>query len=242
MKRQIRILRKEDSDGVRSGYAPDMNTRTTAFLAGISLTAIFATGCGDDAGGDDTATVESPPVATATTTMEPAISATPTPGPGIDDDDVFAPPTTADADAVTYDEVAVPVGSRADVDTDDDDGRTTVTLTVTGLEPNRDFGAHVHTRPCGPNPADAGPHYQNMVDPAATPDSPSTDPAYANPQNEIWLDFTTDESGNARVMSTVDWEFRDDEAESVVIHDHHTMTAPGEAGMAGDRLACIDED
>lgn len=221
-----------------------MDTRITAFLAGISLTAIFVAGCGDDTSSEDTAadgttTVES---LEGATTMESATTTTPAPGPGLDDDDAFAPPTAADADAVTYDEVAVPVGSRADVETDDDDGRTTVTLTVTGLQPNRDFGAHVHTRPCGPDPSDSGPHYQNQVDPAATPDSASTDPAYANPQNEVWLDFTTDESGNARATSTVDWEFRDDEAESVVIHDRHTMTASGEAGMAGDRLACIDED
>ncbi|MEE2057991.1 superoxide dismutase family protein [Rhodococcus artemisiae] len=225
-----------------------MNSRTTAFLAGISLVAIFVAGCGDDAGdndtdGNDVTIVESPPATTAeSATSAPAASATPAPGPRIDDDDAFARPGGDDVDAVTYDEVAVPVGAKADVDTDDDDGRTTVTLTVTGLQPNRDFGAHVHTRPCGPNPSDAGSHYQNQADPAATPDSPSTDPAYANPQNEIWMDFTTDDSGNARATSTVEWEFRDDEAESVVIHDHHTMTAPGEAGMAGDRLACIDED
>ncbi|GAA4804535.1 hypothetical protein GCM10023353_03860 [Tomitella cavernea] len=63
------------------------------------------------------------------------------------------------------------------------------------MQPGRDFGAHAHTKPCGPEPSDSGPHYQNVQDPAATADSPSTDPAYANPQNEVWLDFTTDGSG-----------------------------------------------
>ena len=40
----------------------------------------------------------------------------------------------------------------------------------------------------------------------------------------------------------MDWEFRDGEANSVVLHAQHTMTGPGQAGMAGDRLACIDEN
>ena len=35
----------------------------------------------------------------------------------------------------------------------------------------------------------AGPTFQNVVDPV----QPSVDPAYANPENEIWLDFRTDD-------------------------------------------------
>ena len=115
-------------------------------------------------------------------------------------------------------------------------------LEASGLAPTRDFGVHVHTQPCGPQPSDACPHYQNDVDPAATPQSPSTDPAFANPGNEVWLDITTDGNGNAQASTTVDWEFRDGEANSVVLHAERTKTGPGEAGMAGARLACIDED
>lgn len=209
-----------------------MNMRRTALISGVCLTALVATACGD--AGDDTV-VETPPVTTTTETTLP------TPAPGMSGD-AFGLPGDTDSDAFTYDEAAVPVGSTVDVETDDEDGRTTVTLTVAGLQADRDFGAHVHIDRCGPDPADAGPHYQNDPDPAATPEMPSTDPAYANPQNEVWLDFTTDGNGDAQVSSTVDWEFRDDGAHSVVIHDHHTMTGPGEAGTAGDRLACIDED
>jgi superoxide dismutase, Cu-Zn family len=154
------------------------------------------------------------------------------PGDGGDGDDA----------AFTYDEAAVPVGSSVDVESDEEDGRTTVTFTATGLAPNRDFGVHAHTRPCGPQPSDSGPHYQDQLDPAASPESPSTDPAYANPQNEIWLDITTDDNGDAQASTTVDWEFRDDEANSVVLHAQRTKTGPGEAGTAGDRLACVNED
>ncbi len=128
------------------------------------------------------------------------------------------------------------------VDAEERDGGTTVTFDATGLAPNRDFGGHVHTQPCGPQPADAGPHYQHDIDPAAAPETTSTDPAYANPQNEIWLDITTDDSGAAQASTTVNWHFRDDEANSVVMHAQHTMTGPGQAGMAGDPLACVDTD
>lgn len=209
-----------------------MNRRTTALLAGLSTTALILAGCSDSS--TDEVVVETPPATTDTTTTEttiPVPAAGPT-GVRLNDDD----------DAYTYDEIAVPAGSRIEVDEEEDNGRTTVRLRVSGLEANRDFGAHVHVRACGPAPSDSGPHYQNELDPAATPDSPSTDPAYANPQNEIWLDFTTDENGNADSSTTVDWEFRDDEANSVVIHAQHTMTEAGSAGQAGDRLACVDED
>ncbi|WP_068164480.1 superoxide dismutase family protein [Rhodococcus phenolicus] len=210
-----------------------MKPRTTLLVSGACLTVLVVAGCGND----DGTTVESAPATTErtdTTTL-------PNPASGMTGD-AFGVPGTTETDAFTYDQTAVPVGSTVDVETEEDNGRTTVTLSVTGLAPNRDFGAHVHTRACGPQPADSGPHYQNDPDPAATPESPSTDPAYANPQNEVWLDITTDDNGDARASTTVDWEFRDDAAESVVIHAQHTMTGPGVAGTAGDRLACIDED
>jgi len=134
---------------------------------------------------------------------------------------------------VTYRPDAVPVGARATVLSVPVARTTTVVLVVRGLTPHQHYGAHVHTRPCGPAPTDAGPHYQNVVDPI----QPSTDPAYANPSNEVWLDLTTDARGAAIVNSTVDWTFRG--AGALVIHEHHTHTAPGEAGTAGARLACV---
>ncbi|QES50411.1 superoxide dismutase [Streptomyces venezuelae] len=118
------------------------------------------------------------------------------------------------------------------------DGGTVVRLRVWGLAPNRAYGAHAHKSSCGAtDPTAAGGHFQHEQDPV----QPSTDPAYANAHNEIWLDFTTDEHGNATARAVVDWRFPDDRrAGSVIIHDHHTKTGPtGQAGTAGARHGCL---
>ena len=135
------------------------------------------------------------------------------------------------AEAITYAPERVPVGSRASVMSLPVAGRTAVVLLVTGLNPNSHYGAHVHVRPCGPAPADAGPHFQNVPDPV----QPSVDPAYANPRNEVWLDLTTDAEGAAVSSSVVGWAFGDRQAGSVVLHEHHTQVG----GSAGPRLACL---
>ncbi|WP_020666061.1 superoxide dismutase family protein [Amycolatopsis nigrescens] len=139
------------------------------------------------------------------------------------------------ARGITYDPQLVAVGAKASVTAIARAEKTRVVLTVRGLVPNRKYGSHAHQKPCGQNAADSGPHYQHVVDPV----QPSVDPAYANPRNEIWLDFTTDEKGSALASSTVDWKFTDRRAGSVVIHAEHTHTEPGHAGMAGPRLSCI---
>jgi superoxide dismutase, Cu-Zn family len=140
----------------------------------------------------------------------------------------FSPGTAA----VTYNPALVPFGAKASSVGLTVATGTVVTLSVHGLLPGREYGAHVHTQPCGADPADAGGHYQNMVD----PHQPSTDPAFANNRNEIWLDFTTDAHGNGFALSTVDWGFTDRHAHSVMIHDHHTHAG----GAAGARLACVN--
>lgn len=143
---------------------------------------------------------------------------------------------SATAKAVTYD-AKVPSGAKVTVvSVPTIGGGTTVLLKLKGLLPNRAYGAHVHVKKCGAAPADAGPHYQNVVDPV----QPSVDPAYANPRNEIWLDVHTDGNGFAYTSSTVDWQFTDQHAQSVVVHNEHTHTKPGEAGTAGPRLACVN--
>ena len=117
-------------------------------------------------------------------------------------------------------------------------GKTIVKLHVDGLAPNRAFGSHVHTRACGATGAAAGPHYQNV---------PSVNPEFANPQNEVWLDFTTNASGNAVATVTVDWHFvqdldHPDGANSVIIHRDPTSTGlPGQPapGVAGPRIGCL---
>jgi superoxide dismutase, Cu-Zn family len=141
--------------------------------------------------------------------------------------------------AVTYDTALVPAGATANVTSNESNGATTVTLNVSGLLPDRAYGAHAHVKPCGADGMAAGPHYQLQQDPV----SPSVDPAFANPQNEVWLDFTTDASGAGTATARVPWTFPPDRrAESVIIHEKTTATEPGKAGTAGARPACITVD
>ena len=117
---------------------------------------------------------------------------------------------------------------------------TAVQLTVSGLQPSRGYGAHLHVNPCGATGEAAGPHYQQQTDPAASVSPPSVDPSYANPRNEVWLDFTTDAGGNATATATQPWVFDPPRApRSLVIHAQTTKTAPGEAGSAGARAGCL---
>lgn len=133
----------------------------------------------------------------------------------------------------------VPEGATADVRAVyNAAGSTIVTLHVKGMAPNKHYGAHAHTNACDPvDPMAAGGHFQHVVGGA-------TDPAYANPRNEIWLDLTTDEDGNGVAQTKVPWQFSPERAAaSVMIHAHHTHTgAEGPAGTAGARLACLTVD
>ena len=116
-------------------------------------------------------------------------------------------------------------------------GDTTVRLAVRGLLPNQTYGAHVHAQPGGVGADDiAGPHFQRVPDPR----QPSTDPRYTNPNNEIWLDLTTDPEGRGRrgprrrgspaTSGRARWS------------STPTSTAPDTAGAAGDRAARINVD
>jgi Cu-Zn family superoxide dismutase len=152
----------------------------------------------------------------------------------------LAPPEQAQ-DAFTYDPALAPEGARLSVEAGESDGSTEVRLEVDGLLPERGYAVHAHIRPCGPTGAAAGPHFQNEVDPAATPEQPSTDPAFANPRNEIWLDLRTDGEGEGEASTEVPFVFSDRAPASVVVHQAEvTATAPGDAGSAGSRVACLN--
>lgn len=110
------------------------------------------------------------------------------------------------------------------------DGGMRLTLTVTGLHGNQMFGSHVHKLACSDTMA--GGHYQNNPAPA---DAGTNAALYATPQNEVWLDFTTDATGNAMVSATESWIPRAGQANAIVVHEH--MTAAG--GVAGAKLACL---
>ena len=118
-------------------------------------------------------------------------------------------------------------------------GKTVIMLHVKGLKPFTEYGAHAHVNPCGVTGAAAGPHWQHVPDPM----TPSVNPVYANPRNEIWRDLTTDEDGHGVAQSKQDWQFAPGQGpRSVVLHAQHTSTAPGTAGTAGARLGCLSVD
>ncbi|MHA6631235.1 superoxide dismutase family protein [Pseudonocardia sichuanensis] len=208
------------------------SARLPILLAGTVLAAVAC-------GGPEPA----PPAVPEAPLAPPAPIAPPTPQTPLADveaEGTLAPPEQAQ-DAFTYDPAQAPVGAELAVEAGASDGATRVRLEVEGLLPDRGYAAHAHARPCGPTGDAAGPHFQNEVDPAATPEQPSTDPAYANPQNEIWLDLRTDAEGDGEASTEVPFVFSDRAPASVVIHEAETTaTAAGEAGSAGGRLACLN--
>lgn len=162
--------------------------------------------------------------------------------PGLSGSDTLAAPGSG-AEAVTYNPALAPMGAAILASVLPAGGaysQTVATLAVAGLLPNRGYAVHVHTNPCGPTGEDAGPHYQNRVDPAATPQAPSTNPEYANPRNEIWLGVRTNEAGTGSSRTIVPFTFTDRIPGSIVVHEAMaTETAPGQAGQAGARIACL---
>ena len=156
---------------------------------------------------------------------------------------VVAPPASAAAERVraegpwvSYDSSLVPAGATARVqEVATASGSTVVTLQVRGLLPDHEYGAHAHVSACGSTGAAAGPHYQDVV----APTGHATDPAYANPDNEVWLDLATDADGNGSAQALVRWQFRSGGANSVILHAHATSTESGTAGTAGPRLGCL---
>ncbi len=142
--------------------------------------------------------------------------------------------------AETYNLTLAPVGSRLEVTLSPSDESTNAELTVAGLLPNRGYAVHAHVNACGASPELDGPHYQNRIDPAATRQAPSTNPEYANPRNEIWLDVHTDAAGSGTSRTTVPFVFTDRGPGSIVVHEAmQTATEPGQAGKAGARIACL---
>jgi Cu-Zn family superoxide dismutase len=145
-------------------------------------------------------------------------------------------PYSAGSTAITYNTAVVPPGATARVAVARSASGVTVRLAVTGLIPMRAYGAHLHTKPCTAMPDAAGPHYQHDADPTM----PSVDPSYANPENEVWLDFTADSTGSAAATSAKPWTFDEKRPpRSLILHDQVTRTKKGVAGTAGPRVACL---
>jgi superoxide dismutase, Cu-Zn family len=115
-------------------------------------------------------------------------------------------------------------------------GKMRLQLVVSGLPPNRAFGSHLHKLACD-DATKAGGHYENNMWPDS---STASDPSYANPTNEAWLDFTADGTGKATPPpeTIVDWIPRAGGAKAIIIHDMKTQTSPM-GGVAGAKLACL---
>lgn len=200
--------------------------RVAAFL--LLVFAVFTAGCSSTANSSTSAN-STPGNGTPGASM--------TSGRTITASGTFVAPT-AGATAVTYDTTLVPVGATAAVTITQNGSNTRVHLTVAGLRPHRGYGAHLHTNPCGTTGEAAGPHVQHKHDPAASASRPSVNPSFANPSNEVWLDFTTDGNGKASSTATHPWKFTTN-PRSLIIHAMTTKTRAGEAGVAGARVACL---
>jgi Cu-Zn family superoxide dismutase len=210
-------------------------TRISIAAVGVAIMLALPTlaACGSS-GTPSAASAQTPSPATLSPLTPSPPSPSPLPSPTIVLTQVSRYSPTAEA--VTYDPARVPVGSAVAVVSVQAAGQTRTVLAVHGLAANHAYGAHAHIDACGKDPDASGSHFQHQADPRP----PSVNPDYANPRNEIWLDFTTDAAGSARAESTVDWTFGDGGPKSVVIHAEHTATTPGRAGQAGARLACIN--
>ena len=217
------------------------------FYYALTVSAVLAAGagCASPTATDDTGFAESPPagtpwIVTGGPSPSPLRSALATPGQAplavTKSAGAFelAPKGTT---AITYDAKVVPVGATAAVEVGMTAvGTVVVGLTVSGMIPKRAYGAHLHTQPCTATPDGAGPHYQHRADPS----KPSVDPAFANPGNEVWLDFRADDRGAARISSEQKWSFNPvNPPRSLVVHAEPTRTEAGKAGTAGARVACL---
>ncbi|WP_165970235.1 superoxide dismutase family protein [Nonomuraea terrae] len=136
--------------------------------------------------------------------------------------------TTGDTSAIVYDRKLAPEGSQASVTVESSGGQTRTSLVVEGLLPNRRYGSHLHTNPCGKKPEAAGPHFQHHA-------------GQIDPSSEVWLDFTTDAEGAGRSSSRNEWTLtRAKLPGSLVIHSDPTVASGPKVGDAGARVACLN--
>ena len=113
------------------------------------------------------------------------------------------------------------------------DGRTRVTLHLTGFAPHHTYGAHAHVEACDPGGLEGGKHFQRV---------PVAAGGAVDAHNEVWLDVTTNASGNGHASSVHDWQIEPGRGpRSVIIHAEQTSTGTGDkpAGTAGPKLACL---
>jgi Cu-Zn family superoxide dismutase len=142
--------------------------------------------------------------------------------------------------AITYDPDLAPIGAAMTATIIPTSEGSTAQLTVLGLLPDRGYAVYAYTKACGPTVGSAGTRFQNHLDPAATPSTPSTDPRYANPDNEIWLDLRTDDDGTGTSATHIPFVLTDRVPHAFVVHDGmHTPRNSAQAADIGARIACL---
>lgn len=142
------------------------------------------------------------------------------------------PTAAGDGGAFVYDDALVPASAVFDLGSVSVEGRTDTVFSVLGLLPDRTYGAHLHAKECGTDPAASGPHYRHA-------DGDPKDPAVVNAANEVWLDLTTDATGAGVAVASNPWTYRAHPG-SVVLHANPTSTEPATPGDAGPRVACMN--
>lgn len=142
--------------------------------------------------------------------------------------------------AITYDPDLAPIGAAMTATIIPTSEGSTAQLTVLGLLPDRGYAVYAYNKACGPTAGSAGTRFQNHLDPAATPSTPSTDPRYTNPDNEIWLDLRTDDDGTGTSATNIPFVLTDRVPRAFVVHDGmHTPRNSAQAADIGARIACL---
>jgi hypothetical protein len=106
---------------------------------------------------------------------------------------------------------------------------TAVNFSVRGLPKSRAFASHVHAKACDDD--HAGGHYKDVREGPATA------------ENEIWLNFMTNNKGEGVVGTWVPFAVRPGEAKSIVIHDADKYDATGQLDPVNGKnpkLVCIN--
>ncbi len=142
--------------------------------------------------------------------------------------------------AISYNPDLAPIGAAMTATVIPTSEGSMAELTVFGLLPHRAYVAYAYAKACGATADAAGRRFQNHLDPAASARAPSTNPTYANPDNEFWLDVRTDVAGAGNARTTVPFALSDRTPGSFVVHDEVlSSTDQGQAGTVGARVACL---
>jgi hypothetical protein len=100
----------------------------------------------------------------------------------------------------------------------------------------KEFGAHLHIGPCGPDAtaASVGGHYNVSANAGVVP-------PVVNDATEVWLNFDVNSDGNAKATATVPFVPTVGNR-SITFHAGPTIKSGAGVGTAGSKLACLPLD